>query len=494
MNTQLEKLMASIHNRFDIEVIDATSGEVKQKAKAENVICTGMWTGIMSRANYFSQVWYGRGSGVPTPNDTALFSLIDRSSLGNFVNSGLNINTGVYSSTGSVTLSETQYVGETFTELGIGYYPSSTYTLCSHAMITDMNGNQISIHKTSTDILNIYATIYLHVPQEMIWVAEEELTGPDFKFFPMNYFLLGVIGRSPSYGDASWPGTDLVYTKSITGIGGHKSSGASAVLTGRSFVADSTNKKWKYTAGRIGASSGNFGFQGFEGCDCYDSSIWGHDHMTEFYGKLPGGYQVRGEAVGTGDGSTVNFATKFEFPYNATVYVDGVAQTSGVTVTKAPGANYTNMEWYMFCITANSKPGKLRPTFSAPQVSGTENLIFYNPWWELGLTSMYVRGALSCSNDLENWVDIRTSTSTTATTYTIPSAYRNYKYWKKVGYYEYNAMKASCGAYNIKFDNPPAEGSVITIDYMTDFVPKDENHVFDFSFSVQLGEYAGEGV
>ena len=30
---------ASIHNRFDIEVIDAVSGEVKQKAFAENVVC-----------------------------------------------------------------------------------------------------------------------------------------------------------------------------------------------------------------------------------------------------------------------------------------------------------------------------------------------------------------------------------------------------------------------------------------------------------------------
>ena len=29
-----------------------------------------------------------------------------------------------------------------------------------HAMLKDMNGNQISIEKTDTDIINIYATVY----------------------------------------------------------------------------------------------------------------------------------------------------------------------------------------------------------------------------------------------------------------------------------------------------------------------------------------------
>lgn len=486
MNTQFKELMASIHNRFDIEVIDATSGKVKQKAKAENVICSGLWTALMQSRNYFSYVFFGRGSGVPTPNDTSLFSQIGYNSLGNFVTSSYDIFNGTLSTTGSATLSETQYVGETFTELGIGYYNSSYY-LCTHAMITDMNGNQISIKKTNTDILNIYATIYLHVPQEMIWVTEEELTGPEFKFFPTTTYLLGVMGRGYSGSYNSWPGTDFFYTKGMF-------SSDHAVRIGVSKTYDSVNKKWKYTVNRIGASVGNKGFQGFSLGDCYDSDIWGHTHTTEAYGKLPGGYKVYGEAVGSGDGSNVNFATKFEFPYDATVYVDGVAQTNGVTVEKAPGANYANMENYMVGITTNSKPGKLRPAFSVPTSSGTTGLIFFNPWWELGLVSMKVRGGLSCSNDLENWVDIRTSTSDTSTTYTIPAAYRNYKYWKKTGYYEYNTMTAGCGAYNIKFDNPPADGAIITIDYTTDFVPKDSDHVFDFSFSVQLGEYAGEGV
>lgn len=491
MNMPHKELMASIHNRFSIEVVDSKTGKVKQRAKAENVICSNMWTAIMNKRAYFSQVWYGSGSGTPTASDTALFSLIDRSTLGNFVNSEFNPNTGTYSSTGSATLTETMHVGKTFTELGIGYYYSSTYYLCSHAMITDMNGNPISIVKTNTDILNIYATLYIHVPEKMIFITEEEIVGPDFKFFPLNNYLLGVMGRAPSSGDADWPGSFLAYNRSITGKGGHKLSGPASVSVGRSETADVANRKWAIKAGRCGAASGNFGFQGFEGGACYDSSVWGHNHLALFFGKLPGGHKVIGEAVGTGDGTTVSFATKFEFPYNATVYVDGVAQTSGVTVRKAPGATYANMEYYFVCINEYSKPGKLRPVFNSITADGTADLMFYNPWWELGLSQMTVRGALYCSDDLENWTTVRSSTSTTSTTYSIPSAYRNYKYWKKGGYYGYSGAKASCGAYNIVFDTPPAAGSVITIDYTTDFVPKDENHVYDFSFSVELSEYTG---
>ena len=37
--------------------------------------------------------------------------------------------------------------------------------LCTHALLQDMNGNNISIQKTNTDVINIYATVYLHFNQ-----------------------------------------------------------------------------------------------------------------------------------------------------------------------------------------------------------------------------------------------------------------------------------------------------------------------------------------
>ena len=73
-------------------------------------------------------------------------------------------------------LSETTAVGETITEVGIGYGSSST-SLATHAMLKDMNGNPISIEKTDTDIINIYATVFAH------WSTSQYDSG-DVEFFP----------------------------------------------------------------------------------------------------------------------------------------------------------------------------------------------------------------------------------------------------------------------------------------------------------------------
>ena len=42
---------------------------------------------------------------------------------------------------------------------------------------------------------------------------------------------------------------------------------------------------------------------------------------------------------------------------------------------------------------------------------------------------------------------------------------------------------------NIHFATPPAAGAVITADYHTPCIAKDENHVFDCSVTIQIGEY-----
>jgi hypothetical protein len=42
---------------------------------------------------------------------------------------------------------------------------------------------------------------------------------------------------------------------------------------------------------------------------------------------------------------------------------------------------------------------------------------------------------------------------------------------------------------NIHFSTPPDVGAVITVDYVTPWVAKDTNHVFDFTLELQFGEY-----
>lgn len=69
-------LRASIHNRFDIEVIDKDSGKIKMRAYAENVICTALWTKLFTPATYFNYIHYGTGTGTPSSADTALFTFL----------------------------------------------------------------------------------------------------------------------------------------------------------------------------------------------------------------------------------------------------------------------------------------------------------------------------------------------------------------------------------------------------------------------------------
>ena len=61
------KQNVSIHNRFDIEVINARTGEIKQRAQAENVILNRLWTALLADNGnrYFGYIFYGSGSGTP---------------------------------------------------------------------------------------------------------------------------------------------------------------------------------------------------------------------------------------------------------------------------------------------------------------------------------------------------------------------------------------------------------------------------------------------
>ena len=156
------KLNASIHNRFDVEVVDSVTGEVRQRAQAENVICNQLWTRMLSPEAYFNYIHYGSGSGTPAVGDTSLFAFsgYGTPSTADDVWSG-DYATGVASLRRKIKLSETTAVGVTIAEVGIGY-DTTAETLCTHAMLKDMSGNQISITKTATDIINIYATVFVH--------------------------------------------------------------------------------------------------------------------------------------------------------------------------------------------------------------------------------------------------------------------------------------------------------------------------------------------
>src|SRR5574344_313938 len=112
----------NIHNRFDVEVIDSRTGKIRQRAQAENVICSQLWTRLFAPNTYFNYIHYGTGSGTPASADTSLFTFLGYGTpaTGDDV-STIDVANGMLSLRRKITLAETTAVGSNLTEVGIGY-------------------------------------------------------------------------------------------------------------------------------------------------------------------------------------------------------------------------------------------------------------------------------------------------------------------------------------------------------------------------------------
>lgn len=463
---------ASIHNKFEIEVVDARTGRIKQRAEAHNVICNNLWSNVSS---YFNYIWYGNGVGTPSRSDTNLFGTKYYASTGDHALI-YNYRTGVFYRTKKITLSETTAVGVNITEVGLAYSTGSG-CLCTHAMIQDMNGNQISISKTATDIITIYATVYMH------WIP----TGyQDDTIVVCRVLANRILGYGFSAG--------TIYV----GAGTCKMNAGVNTSTSASCTWDSANKRLTVKAPRIAVGYGNieggFGWVALMSQSSYSSSYSCTNYAVI---DVRGAYEVTGEAVGTGDGVTTEFATLFDFPTNATVYVDGVAMTDGVTVKNEP----ITTDPFKYLVRIEDTLYQDKPVFAAGTVNinTTTPQYFYNTCAELGFykwtrhSTSYPGIKLSFSDDFVNWSDYYSYGSV------VPEEHRYKKYirmlatgsstWSGRTSMDTGTFPPAITGKNIVFDEPPAEGAVITIDYTTPFVPKDSNHVYDLSFAIQFGEY-----
>ena len=296
-------LNASIHNRFDIEVVDAKTGEVKQKAQAFNVVCDNLWKRLFtlpstSYMNDWSRnLHYGTGTGTPSAADVSLFSYLGSKSVHNPFSLDYDPNTGVYSLTKKAQILESEHVGATITEVGIGYSSSQT-SLCTHAMLQDMNGNQISILKTDTDIINLYSTVFVHMePAKKDGVQMLPVLIDTKGNWEQNHAasLLSGVGFSTTSSDyIRFFATPNVYTnKDIK-------------PATPSMSADPTTKTWSFGPVRLKADTGNIGGiygVGFSMRTSYNYNNYAVPFVALFAGDgewFPGS-DVIGEAVGTGD-------------------------------------------------------------------------------------------------------------------------------------------------------------------------------------------------
>lgn len=483
----------NIHNRFDIEVIDARTGKIKQRAQAENVICSQLWTRLLSTDySYFNYIHYGTGSGTPSSTDTHLFTFLGYGSpaMADDVFSSDYANC-VYSLRRKIQLSETTAAGSTLTEVGIGYSDTSS-SLCTHAMLKDANGNQISISKTATDIINIYASVFVHFSNSIFSTAGPIIVNMGESL--LQYLTGCYTNESYTFRDYCKPPKYAVLSKGR--FAPYCSISASSIYPTRSSLSAAFNTVTKtitLTMMRLGANDSNVsgGALYVVLFNYFNNGLPSHPVIALKSGNgWYGGTNITAEPIGTGDGSTVDFATAFDWPSNATAYVNGVANTE-VSVDNAPTAT-TNMQLYFEPVKIEN--GAILPVVGIAQNSNNAlgSGIWYNPNYSYGIKTIYnpySGNTLSVSDDGITWSVVPITTSGTIT---IPAAYRCCKYWQ-ISIVSDNPLSAfttdTLTNKNVHFTTPPASGAVIAADYHTPVIAKDANHVFDLTVTIQLGEY-----
>ncbi len=152
------KQNAVIHNRFDIVVYDAETMEEIQRGQAENIVLDRMYTRICNFSTFFTQIVFGTGTGIPTPERTTLFNR-----LGSKPAETEEVIRAYPTSkwTQKIRLGTLEYNGNTITEVGIS---NDTTDINTHAMITDAEGDPLSIVKSDLVIVDIYATVFIEIP------------------------------------------------------------------------------------------------------------------------------------------------------------------------------------------------------------------------------------------------------------------------------------------------------------------------------------------
>ena len=521
---------ASIHNKFEVEVVDSVTSKVKQNAVAYNVICNTLWnsTYLGGFENWFSYIAYGGGSGTPSSADTTLFSKIGVGQLTDPVFT-CDPATGVASVRKMYQLPSGDAVGKVITEVGISGVGTGA-TILTHATLQDMNGNPISIEKTDTDVINFYATVFIHFNANGYnGVYVQDLRHYGTASYTFLSHLAGTHGFASNKGSYymffSSVLDNMEYTNGINYSGIPRASSNTANRVDVTKTYDSANRTLKLTASRLEANQQNYGGILHVMLCMYETGRNSEVPWLDLYLGLDDsswypGSTIENEAVGTGDGVTTDFALDFPFPTEVEVLVDGEpVQNFSITPYRTVLSDYNNAYNYMIPLNPYAIEDGVAVPYPVPIIStrctgytsavlnGVGQYFFNRCYGEgLGTITPYNYSTVSpsnppliirASNDLNQWVEL-TSSAVSGRAFSIPEEYQHYKYWniRKTGsnvmrdlYLKSATFAGSFDGKHIRFSEPPAEGSVITASYKTPCIAKDEDHIFDLELSIKINDY-----
>jgi len=287
-----------IHNRFDIEIVDKNTGEVKQSLVSYNIVLSQMYTRLCGGLAYFVNIHFGSGTGTLSPSRTTLFThLGTKAAVDEEIVKAIPLSVWKR----KIVLNPEEYVGNTISEVGIAF-GSTNSNLVTHSLLKDSEGNTISIVKTDVDVITIYATVFVTF----------DTSNPNLTYLSMpssnqlvNYLIGGAVAPTGAFSvnDVSIPYSKLGTTASAT------------------WTSDVPNKQRKTNVPRFATTVGN-----------------GHVKFLEFANvfnlKLPStpvfsGQNYVGVSLGVGDG----IKTKFDIPSANLRDISVVIKKNGVQTT-----------------------------------------------------------------------------------------------------------------------------------------------------------------
>ena len=496
----------SLHNHFDFEVIDARTGKIKQRAYAENIILNSWWTRIFAPNIANSQIHIGTGTGTLDAARTSLFTFLAAKASTHVAYNGSK-SEGWVSVKRTAQWNETENQNTVWTEVGIAYGTTSTY-LTTHALIKDLNGNPVSITKGTTDIINVYSTVYFYFQPNADDTAEV--------VYPVNFSRLATPALSKLMMWALGLSSTVIgtYGQAYKGTRkrnwGYKNDNYDVAYYFDNTITktlDTANKKLTITFPRLAAGSGNVttGLGSFVTTTQYISG--GAPWFADIFVRVPATwftYSNRtAESIGTGDGANRYFATYFPFVKNDSSFVlkkNGNVVDSGDYTIEYGIPNQKYLEFYFNLIDWSDytmAPGSYQSSGGGQSGSWCT---FENPFYATyGINKVTLcECELYSSDNATEWTKILENTNGSPTQYTITSGHENKRYWKIIANssmgYDYYARYFECTALDVKkniifnADKIPANGDTITADYHTEVIAKDSNHVFDLSVELVFQE------
>lgn len=268
-----------IHNRFDIEIVDINTGEVKQSLVSYNIVLSQMYTRLCGGLDYFVNIHFGSGTGTLSPSRTTLFThLGTKSAVDEEIIKAIPLSVWKR----KIVLNPEEYVGNTISEVGIAFGSTNT-NLVTHSLLKDSEGNTISIIKTDVDVITIYATVFVTF----------DTSNPNLTYINMpssntlvNYLIGGATAPTGAFSlnDVLIASTKLGSTSNVT------------------WTSDTVNKQRKTNVARFGTTAGNGQVKFLEFSDMFSLELP--------YSSVFSGQSYNGVSLGVGD----NIKNMFDLP------------------------------------------------------------------------------------------------------------------------------------------------------------------------------------